>query len=197
MKQRMKNKKSSRAMILAAAALILLAGSAAGRAMAYFTTYVTSEGGKVLELGFPTTEVEEEVSAGEKRITINNTGDYDCYVRVKAFKGDQYDLTWTAGSKWQKLGEYYYWTEILQAKGSTDSKALVVKISSKETETAADSFNVIVVQECTPVPYDDNGNVIAWDKVDWNRTADVIKTETSEPLQPKMPDTDNPGEEAS
>lgn len=162
-------------MILAAAALILLAGSAADRAMAYFTTYVSSEGGKVLELGFPTTEVDEEVSAREKRITIKNTGDYDCYVRVKAFAGDQYTLTVEGLSNpgWQEKDGYYCWTEILPAGESTNSEALVIKIAGKETDIPADSFNVIVVQECTPVPYDDDGNAITWDKVNWNRKADT------------------------
>lgn len=185
-------------MILAAAALILLAGSAAGRAMAYFTTYVTAVGGKELDLGFTNTEIEEKVSAGEKRITIHNTGDYDCYVRVKAFAGDQYTLTMGGSNAgWQEKDGYYYWTEILPAKGSTDPEALVIKITPKETETAAESFNVIVVQECTPVPYDEDGKPIAWNKVDWNRTADVIKTETSETLEPKTPDTGNAEEEDS
>lgn len=30
------------------------------------------------------------------------------------------------------------------------------------------------------MPYDENGVPAAWDQVDWTRTADVVKTETSE-----------------
>ena len=51
-RQRMRNKWNRRTIVLAAAALIMTAGAASGRAMAYFTTYVTAEGGKELQLGF-------------------------------------------------------------------------------------------------------------------------------------------------
>ena len=42
---------------LTLAALIMAAGITVGTAMAYFTTYVTADGGAVLILGFTDTEI--------------------------------------------------------------------------------------------------------------------------------------------
>ena len=36
-----------------------------------------------------------------------------------------------------------------------------------------EAFNVIVVQECTPVLYDENGNAYA----DWNANAEILNGE--------------------
>jgi hypothetical protein len=33
------------------------------------------------------------------------------------------------------------------------------------------SFNVVVVQECTPVMYDANGKAVTAENADWNMTA--------------------------
>lgn len=52
-----------------------------------------------------------------------------------------------------------------------------------DKKDAKDDFNVIIVQECTPVPYDENGDPMTWEKVDWTRTSDVVKTETSETVK--------------
>ncbi len=113
----MRNKWNRRTIVLAAAALIMTAGAASGRAMAYFTTYVTAEGGKELQLGFTATEPEEKIVNGAKEITIKNTGENDCYVRVKVFAGSKYTLTLgESDSRWKAGADgYYYWTEILPA----------------------------------------------------------------------------------
>lgn len=189
----MKNKWNRRTAVLAAAAVVLMAGTTMGRAMAYFTTYVVAEGGKELELGFTTTEPIEKIVAGAKEITIQNTGENDCYVRVKVFAGSKYALTFAEGesdSRWSAGKDgYYYWTEILPA-GSEGQGGVtgVLKIRIDCQDTTMDSFNVIVVQECTPVPFDENGGQISWDKVDWSRTADVVKTETPTTIKPDTPD---------
>lgn len=185
----MNKKRNRRTLLLALAALLLSAGVAAGSAMAYFTTYVTAEGGHELSLGFTTTIPNEEVSDWTKTITLTNTGERDCYVRLKAFAGSAYTLTyevnpaggWSLGSD-----GYYYWHEILRpgetagnaGGGGTPDDPLVVRIT--RPQDADQSFNVIVVQECTPVPFDENGNPLAWNQVDWTRTADIVKTETQE-----------------
>lgn len=176
----MKRKWNQRTMALAAAALVLTAGVMTNRTLAYFTTYVTASGGHELELGFTTTIPEEEVANWTKDISITNTGGNPCYVRVKAFAGVQFELEYdlaASDSRWSALGTdgYYYWQEILKPGETTGS--LLVRIDKKD---AKEDFNVIIVQECTPVPYDENGVPAAWDQVDWTRTADVVKTETSE-----------------
>lgn len=195
MKRWLKNRKNSRTVILAAAALILLTGSAAGRVLAYFTTYTTAAGGKTLDLNFTTTIPNEEVENGKKNITIENTGNYDCYVRVKVFAGSQCILTKGTDSSGNWTDEqsdgYYYWKNILPAKGTERSLtgSLIINIDAKNI--TSDSFNVIVVQECIPVPYDQNGNAIPYDEVNWSNAADVIKTIAS-PSEPQ--NSDNTGE---
>lgn len=160
----MKNKKT---MYLAAAALLLTASLSAGTAMAYFTTYAEATGGITLNLGTTTTIPKEEVSNWTKHVVIENTGDYDCYVRIKAFAGDKYQdgLVYSdASGKWTPGTEgYWYYSDIVPAGGSTGE--IQIKIDNMETET---DFNVIVVQECTPVQYDADGKPYA----DWEVIAD-------------------------
>lgn len=196
MKRWLKNRKNSRTVILAAAALILLSGSAAGRVLAYFTTYTTAAGGKTLDLNFTTTIPHEDVQEGYKNITIENQGNYDCYVRVKVFAGSQCilekDSNNSSGDWTDKQPDgYYYWKNILHATGTEGSQTGSLRINIDAKNITSDSFNVIVVQECIPVPYDKDGNVIPYNKVDWSNAADVIKTIAS-PSEPQ--NSDNTGE---
>ena len=164
----MKKKFSKKSLCLAAAALALTAGLSVNSAMAYFTTYATAAGGVTISLGSTTTVPEETVSDWTKHIVIKNTGDFECYVRVKVFAGDKYQ----DGLKYQgseKLspgeGDYYYYSDVVPAGGETEE--LQVKIDSKDSE---EEFNVIVAQECTPVLYDDQGNPYA----DWNAKQEEV-----------------------
>ena len=81
------NKKS---LCLAAAALTLTAGISAGTAMAYFTTYTEASGGVTLNMGFSETIPKEDFSNWTKHVSVENTGDYDCYVRVIGMYGRTY-----------------------------------------------------------------------------------------------------------
>jgi hypothetical protein len=134
--------------------------------MAYFTTYATADGGVQISLGTTTTEPVEEVREKAKYIQVKNTGDYECYVRVKAFAGAEYQdgLKYSdeSSGKWNPSSDgYWYYSEILPAGETTDT--LKVGITFPEEQ---ESFNVVVVQECTPVVYDADGNPYA----DWNGT---------------------------
>lgn len=185
----MKNKWNQKIVILAAAALTLTAGAAVKRAMAYFTTYVAAEGGYQLDLGFSVTVPSEDVIDWAKHIKIQNTGENACYVRVKVFAGSRYKLTYTdqTGGKWLKgKDDYYYWTEILSPMNTKDEGgefldrtgelwAIIDQGTVESTQDQQQSINVIVVQECTPVPYDENGGALPWNEVNWDRTADVVK----------------------
>lgn len=167
---------------LAAAALMLTSGVTAGRAMAYFTTYVTASGGYELNLGFTITIPDEQVSNWTKNITISNTGENPCYVRVRAFAGERYGLEYDlsgSDSRWSSGTDgYYYWQDILESGETTGS--LLVKIDKRDAEN---DFNVIIVQECTPVPCHADGTAVTWEQVDWTRTADVVKKETAETVR--------------
>lgn len=162
------NKKS---LCLAAAALTLTAGISAGTAMAYFTTYTEASGGVTLNMGFSETIPKEDFSNWTKHVSVENTGDYDCYVRVKALAGSKYqdglqyrdsDGKWTPGED----GYYYYSDPI--APGESTS-VLDIWIDSKESDA---SFNVVVVQESTKVLYNENNETYA----DWTQIADTSET---------------------
>lgn len=162
------NKKS---LCLATAALTLTAGISAGTAMAYFTTYTEASGGVTLNMGFSETIPKEDFSNWTKHVSVENTGDYDCYVRVKALAGSKYqdglqysdsDGKWTPGED----GYYYYSDPI--APGESTS-VLDIRIDSKESDA---SFNVVVVQESTKVLYDENNKPYA----DWSQIADTSET---------------------
>ena len=141
----MKKKLNKKTLCLTAAALTLTAGLSVGSAMAYFTTYVTAQGGQELSLGFTEVIPDEEVSDWTKHIKIENTGDYECYVRVKVFAGSQYQegLVYSDESgKWTPGDDgYYYYSDVI-APGAK-SEELLVKISNMNLPK---DFNVIVFQ---------------------------------------------------
>ena len=159
---------------LSAVTFVLVMSVMIGTAMAYFTTYVEAEGGVTIDLGFTNTEINEEVVNGRKQITLENTSDYDCYVRLKALTGDAHKEgiaysepsgagLWTPGAD-----GYYYYGEILEAGGKT-SQIDVSFVLPQENQT---NFNVIIIQECTPVLLDENGNPYA----NWSVTADISQS---------------------
>ncbi len=168
-------KNTFKTICLIAGALILTGSMVVGTAWAYFTTYVTAKGGYVVELGFTKTEIEEAVEYGKKVVTLINTGDYDCYVRMKALTGNAYKdslqyLEPDSAENWIPGSDgFYYYKGILKPEQETSE--LVVKFSFPNGKEPAD-FNVIIIQECTPVLFDESGNPYA----DWSVTADVSET---------------------
>lgn len=162
------NKKS---LCLAAAALTLTAGISAGTAMAYFTTYTEASGGVTLNMGFSETIPKEDFSNWTKHVSVENTGDYDCYVRVKALAGSKYQdgLQYSdSDGKWTPREDGYYYYSDLIAPGESTS-VLDIRIDSKESDA---SFNVVVVQESTKVLYNENNEPYA----DWTQIADTSET---------------------
>lgn len=159
----MKKSLNKKTLGLAGAALFLTAGLSVGSAMAYFTTYTQVSGGVSLSLGTTSTIPEETVEDWTKHVTIENTGDIDCFVRVRAFAGSQYqDSLVYSGENWSLAADgYYYYSEILSP-GETSGE-LLIAIDNMESNH---SFNVIVVQESAPVIYDGDGNPIGdWDHI--------------------------------
>ena len=72
-------------LMMAVTALVLVGTLKVGGAMAYFTTYSTASGSVQMNMGFTQTIPHEEVDSRGKHVSVENTGDYDCFVRVKAF----------------------------------------------------------------------------------------------------------------
>lgn len=151
---------------LTAAAVILIGCISIGPAMAYFTTYTKAAGSQTISLGSSTT-IRETFSNWTKHIMIDNTGENPCYVRVKVIAGSQFTINYTDSTgNWYDGGDgYWYCKQIVPVGGSTaqlDAKITVP--DSMKTE-----FNVVVVQECTGVLYDANGNPYA----DWTQKIDT------------------------
>ena len=149
---------------LLAAAVTLTASLSVGSALAYFTTYCTAKGSVTMNMGFTDTDIDEYVKNG-KHIKIRNTGDYDCFVRVKAFAPDDVALSQEDTTKehwtYNESDRYWYYNGVLSAEQETEELWIQYTL---DANSAADEFNIIVVYECTPVIYDDNGNPYAdWD----------------------------------
>lgn len=152
----MKRKKS---LFIGAAALALTVS--VGSTLAYFTTYVTAAGGASITLRPTTTTItEREPSNWTKYVTVGNDGDVDCYIRVKAIVGDTFTATpnYSGSEKWSPNADgYYYYRDVVPAGGKAEE--LDIKIELPEGQK--DDFNVIVIQECAPVLYGEDGNALS------------------------------------
>lgn len=156
----MKKRQINRTLCLTLTAAVLAGSLSVGTALAYFTTYTSATGSAVLNLGFTSTEIKETVVDWTKHIVVENTGDYDCYVRVKIFAGDKYKdqlAIKDASGKWTKgEDDYYYYSDILTTtEAGKLTSELLVEIDHAGLE---EDFNVVVVQEYSPVLYDEAGN---------------------------------------
>lgn len=162
-------------LIMAAATLALTGTLAVGSAMAYFTTYSTAGGGVTMNMGFTETVPNEEVDENGKHITITNTGDYDCFVRVKAFA--PVELTYNApDGGWTDGGDgYWYYDEVLPA-GETTSHELNITYKFPSGDEKPEEFNIVVIEECTPVLYQEDGTPYA----DWNHVITGDSAQTAE-----------------
>ena len=164
----MKERKQRKTWILAAAALGMTAVLGLPGASAYFTTYVSAGGSQTVHLGSQT-EIHEEVSNMTKHISITNVSQNNaCFVRVKVFHSGQFTVTYEdrseSGTGWtySEADGYWYYGQPLPAGASTE--ILDAKIGDLPEDFDRDSFNVVVIQECTPVLYDEAGNPEA----DWS-----------------------------
>lgn len=148
---------------ISVAALAMAAALTIENAMAYFTTYTEAEGSQIVRLG-ATTEIDETVSNKTKHVTVRNTSaENECFVRAKVFSGSYVTCTPT-GTNWtyDETDGYWYYEPIVAPGGTTDVLDVSIEIDSTKEEIK--DFNVVVVQECTPVIYGEDGSPAA----DWN-----------------------------
>ncbi len=175
----MKKYLNKKCLCLAGAAFLLAGSVTVGSAMAYFTTYATASGGAQISLGFTETVPREEIPIVDwtKRISVDNTGSVDCFVRVKIFAGEKFrehldenisGEGWTKGQEPDENGYFYYYYDQVVPAGGTTENQLTAHIDNMES---TEDFNVIVVQESTPVLYDADGSPYA----DWNVVLDSVR----------------------
>lgn len=153
----MKNRRFGKTALIAAA-VTLTASLSVGSALGYFTTYCTAEGAVTMNMGFTNTDIWEEIDEEGKHVKIQNTGDYACFVRVKAFAPDFAELKYTSVSPgdWTEKDGYWEYNTVLEAKAETSELLISYTLPEDMTE-----FNIIVVYEYSPVFYDENGNPTA------------------------------------
>ena len=168
---------------LVAAAICLTASLSVGSALAYFTTYVTAQGSVPMDMGFTDTDIKEKVDKDGKHVTIKNTGQYDCFVRVKVFAPENIPLTYTAGEGWsQKSIDGYWYYDFVLTPGEMTSELLVsyelpeAPDSEGEADTRPDEINIVVVHEYVPVLYDEVGKADLG--LSWSNVASVVSTDT-------------------
>lgn len=162
----MKRFRNNKTVWLTAAAVIMAGSMTIHSALAYFTANASAQGGHPISLGSKT-DITENFSDWTKHIEIANTGENDCYVRVKVFSGSQFDVEFSgeSGAWSQGDDEYWYYSEIVPAGGKTS----VLNAKINVPTDFEDDFNVVVIQECTPVQFDENGNAYA----DWTQKIDT------------------------
>ena len=168
-----KNRQVKLSLLLAAFALVLTVCASAETALAYFTTYASAGGRAQISLGFTRTETEDTVSDWTKHIAVANSGEQECYTRVKVLVGEQYtdSLTYTAEDGWrlEAADGYWYYNKILAPQEKTSELLVKLERTILSGMTQAEEqkvFNVIVVPEYTAVLYDESGNPYA----DWSLT---------------------------
>ena len=154
----------SRITLLAVLAFAMASVWTVKTSLAYFTTYATAKGSHELALGTQTT-LHEEIKGMDKHVRVENTGGIDCYVRVKVFAGSTVSLSYTGNGWSQGADGYWYYNNILAPGGFTET--LVVGVTGPQGEDI-EEFNVVVIQECAPVLYDENGQAYA----DWTLSLD-------------------------
>ena len=153
---------------IAVLAFLMVMTAGVGKAWAYFTTYASAAGGITITMG-DETEIEEEFSNWEKRVTITSDADSEpVYIRAKAFGSGSYPLTYSGEGGAAGEGDYYYYSEIVPGGGKTSVLSVKIENVPEADLENGTMFNVVVIYESTPVMYREDGTPYA----DWNVVLD-------------------------
>ncbi len=149
----MKKRSLARRIALAGVACALCASVGVGSAFAYYTDTTNAQGSLPYSVNPQTTITEEEPGEStDKHISIKNTTDVPCLVRVKLFYAEQNVSVNVTGENWAQLNPddgWLYFTAPLMNKDAATTD-LFAKVDVKK-ETARVEFDVTVVQECVPI----------------------------------------------
>lgn len=143
-----------------ALALALVAGAAAPGALAYFTTYVTAQGGYQVQLKAVQSTPTEEFANWTKTVVVTNdeASGGPCFVRARAYAGSQFGLSYQ-GDAWSP-GADGWWYHVAPVAPGASTEQLQVQIDVPDGFT--DDFNVTVVYE-TVAATEDSPFSAAWD----------------------------------
>ena len=150
-------------------AAVLLVAVSVPNAFAYFYTYTRGSRELVVSLK-DSTDLDETVIVTQKNLSIKaDAGSDPVYVRVKVFASEDLEVG-SVTSGWEKKADgYYYYQNPIDGDPETsyeDTASIQISVSLKETEGTeyADSYNVVVIYETTPLLTDPDGAAYA----DWN-----------------------------
>lgn len=160
MKELFKTKRTKVALLSLAAVLVC----ATGLSTLALLTKKTEQLENTFKLGNVTTEIEEKFEETDvatvftKEPVVTNTGENDCYVRVRvtASPAEQLDITGWDTTNWVYNEEdgFYYYQKVLKAAGAgvnaddTKTSALFTTVSVKEDYVnTIEGFEVTVYQE--------------------------------------------------
>lgn len=165
---RIKGLLKNKTALLVVMALVMVLGVSVKESLAYFTTFATAKGGYDVALGWET-EIDEEFVDNKKTISIENTGDMDCYVRVKVLATQEANLKFSGSDKWKQGGDgYWYYSDIVKANSKTES--LIATIGPVDKDVIKADFDVVVIHESAPVLYDDEGKALPSDSAEvWSQ----------------------------
>ncbi len=153
-----------RTALLTALALVLLFGSTLKDSLAYFTTYTRVNGHWPVTFGSDT-EIEETIEDLTKKIQIENTGETDCFVRIRAYFGEDMVVlkkVEEADAKdgavhWTQDGDWWYYSQVLKPGETTCELAMTfAPHQNLHLNPVIDTFHVVIVQETAPVLYRTN-----------------------------------------
>ena len=131
--------------VLLAAAVLVIGVASISPAMAYFTDSREAVGTATVHLGELEITPLEKVTEWTKEIQVQNTGDYDVFVRVQAIYGAGCDVSFTADANWSEKNGYYEYSKPLAPEET--SPVLKLTFTPNNKVELGDTFNVVIVQE--------------------------------------------------
>lgn len=166
-----------------AIAVMLVMSAVMGSAWAYFTSFSHAKGSVALKLGHED-HIEEKFDNWEKVLDIVSDKDSNpVYLRMRAYSAE-YGVTYEGNDNWtdEQSDKWVYYKKVLPPgkKLSDDDIKDELKVQINNVPKSGDeglqdgkTFNVIVVYESTEVQYDEAGEPLTWDKVDWTKKVDT------------------------
>ena len=155
----MKKRSLARRIALAGVACALCASVGVGSAFAYYTDTTNAQGSLPYSVD-PNTTIDEgkDEDRLSKHISIKNTTNAPCLVRVKLFYAEQNVSVTVTGDEWAQLNPddgWLYYREPLMGKDAATTDLFAKVVVNEDTANAI--FDVTVVQECVPVYQLDGG----------------------------------------
>ena len=145
--------------------MIIIIGFLVNSVYAYLSSKVEASGSIKCNIGIghPNMKI-TKTAEDERKITITNDGDYDCYVRFKAIAVDDIHLEYSYeddenGRKWILESDgYYYYESVLLPNETSGAMILTLRNYSDK------NYNVAFIAEATNAMHDGGQNESSyWD----------------------------------